>query len=85
MTKYANSKYFPGEYVLAKVRQWHGTIETYILLTHGVGNQNYWVVGRVLRLDSGKIEHSNGNIYRSNIVRKLTEQEVVVAKLRGLV
>lgn len=78
-------RFYAGDYVLALVNSNGVMIKVYILLRHGVAPRFDWATGPTMIVETKKLGYSNGSIYTSEIVRKLTETEVVEAKLRGLV
>lgn len=85
MNRPRNDKYYAGEYVLALVNTHGVTTKMYILLRHGVAPRFDWATGPTMIVETKKLGYSNGSIYASDVVRKLTDVEIVEAKLRGLV
>ena len=78
-------RFYAGDYVLALVNSHGVMIKTYILLRHGIAPRYDWATGPTMIVETKKLGYSNGSIYTSETVRKLTETEVVEAKLSGLV
>lgn len=79
-------KYYAGDYVFALVSQHSGEpVPVHIRLRMGIASKFDWATGPTLNLTTGQLGYSHGSIYVSDIVSKLTEVDVVAAKLKGVI